>query len=70
MLAHRYHATIHRRGKQIEQIGEFLVVAANDSQARRKVKQHLHAIGMAEAARGQVITVDIGNARMELDVIY
>lgn len=70
MLAHRYHATVHRRGKEIDQIGEFVVVAANDGQARQKVKQHLQALGLAEAARGRVVTVDIGNTRMELDVIY
>ncbi|NVM80065.1 uncharacterized protein (DUF4415 family) [Duganella sp. SG902] len=71
LLAHRYHATVHRREKETEQLGEFLVVATDDGQAREKVKHHLLEHGQAEAARGYVYTVDVGNARMaDLEVIY
>lgn len=70
MLAHRYHATVHLLEKT-DQLGEFLVVAVDESHAKAKVKQYLKALGMAEAARAQVYTVDVGNARMaELDTIY
>lgn len=71
MLAHRYHATVHNRKDKTEQLGEFLVVATDDVQARQKVKRHLRERGDNETARGSVRTVDIGNVRMDdLDVIY
>ncbi|USX15325.1 hypothetical protein NHH88_05930 [Oxalobacteraceae bacterium OTU3CAMAD1] len=72
MLAHRYHATVHRKEMETDQLGEFLVVvAADDGQAKVKVKRHLLALGMPEAAGAQVYTMDVGNARMaELDTIY
>lgn len=71
MLVHRYHATVHKREKETEQIGEFMVVAANEGQAREKVKHYLLERGEKEAARGQVYTVDVGSARMSnLEVIY
>ena len=71
MLAHRYHATVHRKEKETDQLGEFLVVAADDGQAKAKVKRYLQALGMSEAVGAQVYTVDVGNARMaELDTIY
>lgn len=71
LLAHRYHATVHHCEKETERLGEFLVVAADDAQAREKVKHALLARGLQEAARGQVYTEDVGNARMaELEVIY
>jgi len=53
------------------QLGEFLVVAFDDGQAREKVKLVLLERGQKEAARGHVYTVDVGNARMgDLEVIY
>lgn len=71
LLSHRYHATVHKREQESEQLGEFLVVAFDDGQAREKVKLVLLARGQEEAARGQVYTVDVGNARMgDLEVIY
>lgn len=71
MLVHRYHATVHKREKDTEQLGEFVVVAADDGQARKKVKHHLREQGLEEAARGRVYTVDIGNVRRDdLDIIY
>lgn len=71
LLARRYHATIHRRENGTEQMGEFLVVAADDDQAREKVRHYLLGRGMQDVARGYVYTVDIGNARMPaLEVIY
>ena len=71
MLARRFHATVCRLEKETDQLGEFLVVAIDDSEAKAKVKQHLKGLGMAEAARAQIYTVDVGNARMaELDTIY
>lgn len=71
MLVRRFHATVHKREKETEQLGEFLVVAANAGQAKEKVKLYLIERGMQDVARGQVYTVDIGNARMaNLDVIY
>lgn len=71
MLVHRFHATVHKREKETEQLGEFLVVAANAGQAKEKVKLYLMERGMPEVARGEVYTVDIGNARMaNLEVIY
>jgi signal transduction histidine kinase len=54
-----------------DQLGEFLVVASDDGQAKAKVKRYLQARGMPEAAGAQVYTVDVGNARIaELDTIY
>lgn len=71
MLAHRYHATVHHRDNKTEQLGEFLVVATDDVQARQKVKHHLRERGDSETAHASVRTVDIGNVRMDdLDVIY
>lgn len=71
MLVHRYHATVCRLDKTVERLGEFLVVAVSDSEAKAKLRRHLKALGMTEAARAQVYTVDVGNTRMaELDTIY
>lgn len=71
MLAHRFHATVHNRSKETEQLGEFLVIATTDGQAREKVKHYLLERGLQDAARGQVYTVDVGNARLaNLEVIY
>jgi uncharacterized protein (DUF4415 family) len=71
MLVHRYHATVHKREKETERLGEFLVMAVNDGQAKEKVKQYLIERGMPDLARGHVHTVDVGNARpANLEVIY
>lgn len=71
LLAHRYHATVHKHEKETERLGEFLVVAVDAGAAREKLKHHLQERGMVEAARGKVYTVDVGNARMsDLEVIY
>lgn len=71
MLVRRFHATVHRRGKETDQLGEFLVVAIDGGQARTKVKNHLLRLGREDAARGYVYTVEIGNARMaDLELIY
>lgn len=71
MLVHRYHATVHRKEKETDQLGQFLVVAVNDRQAKAKVKRYLQTLGMPEAVGAQVYTVDVGNARMaELETIY
>lgn len=71
MLAHRFHATVHNRERETEQLGEFLVVAADEGQAEEKVKRYLMQLGREEEARGQVVTVDVGNARMaDLEIIY
>lgn len=71
MLVRRYHATIHKHDRETEQLGEFLVMAADAREARAKVKHHLQQTGREDAAGGRVVTVDVGNARMAgLDVIY
>jgi uncharacterized protein (DUF4415 family) len=71
LLAHRYHATVHRHDKEIEQLAEFLVVAPSEAVARSKVKDHLSAQGLADATLGPIRTVDVGNARVDgLEVIY
>lgn len=71
MLRHRFHATVQKRGNEIERLGEFLVVADNHGEASEKVKDYLLRLGQDEAARGEVYTVEVGNASMrDLEVIY
>jgi uncharacterized protein (DUF4415 family) len=68
LLMQRYYATIYSRGTEAEQLGEYLVMALNDDQAREKVKSFLQASGDAEAARGEVFTVGVEHARLATDV--
>lgn len=64
-LSHRFHATVQAAGKEQSKLDEFLVVARNAVHAQEKVKQHLLATGREEAARGEVYTVDMGNAMVD-----
>ena len=69
-LHHRFHATVQATGNEQSKVGEFVVVALDSGQAKEKVKQHLRAAGRDDDARGQVFTVDIGNAAIrDLPVI-
>lgn len=70
LLAHRYHATVHEKGNELHQVGEFAVVALDAGDAMEKVKQHLRDAGREEDADGEVYTMDMGSAAMrELPLI-
>lgn len=68
LLIQRYHATVYSREKKTEQLGEYLVMAANDSQAREKVKNFLRVSGSSVAARIKVVTVGMEHASLVADV--
>ena len=61
-LARRYHATVQVPGNELQKAGEFLVVALNDREAVRKVRQHLRDAGWDDEARSEVYAVDMGSA--------
>jgi len=64
MVMHRYRATVQARGNELERVGDFMVVAMDTGEAKKKVKQHLRACGREDDARGEVYTIEMGSAVM------